>query len=291
MALRLVLYVKEDLLGEAEFVGQLKHSEYAVQYMEEVTADESLLRQQIAEAIEGRAAASECLMLVTTEAQYRAADLLGMATLPYTGAPSPQAPSFDGAWMVAEGLSEIDDDFLNKVYQRYHHLPWTIRHTERCCLRELSMEDMDALFELYAQEGITDYLEPLYDRDKEEAYERSYIDCMYRYYGYGMWLVCDRNTGEIIGRAGLEHREYGEQTELEMGYLITPKRQRMGYATEVCRAIIDYAREYTDFSRINCLIVPENIPSIRFAEKLGFQKWGRTDIAGQVMERYVLQLL
>ena len=49
-----------------------------------------------------------------------------------------------------------------------------------------------------------------------------------------MWIVCDRNTGELIGRAGVEHREE-LGGELELGYAIGVPWQRQGYATEVCR--------------------------------------------------------
>lgn len=75
---------------------------------------------------------------------------------------------------------------------------------------------------------------------------------MYGYYGYGMWLVFDKASGELIGRAGLEHREFPDAVELELGYLIDPDRQGQGLATEVCQAILAFAREELDF--------PESMP-------------------------------
>ena len=45
--------------------------------------------------------------------------------------------------------NELGPGFLEKVYQRYHRIPWTILETERCVVRELSLDDLDALFELY----------------------------------------------------------------------------------------------------------------------------------------------
>ncbi len=53
--------------------------------------------------------------------------------------------------------------------------------------------------------------------EEEREYQQAYIEQMYRFYGYGMWIVCDRNTGELIGRAGVEHREE-LGGELELGY-------------------------------------------------------------------------
>ena len=63
----------------------------------------------------------------------------------------------------------------------------------------------------------------------------------------------DKASGELIGRAGLEHREFPDAVELELGYLIDPDRQGQGLATEVCQAILAFAREELDFPRVNAL--------------------------------------
>lgn len=64
--------------------------------------------------------------------------------------------------MYAEGMEEIDGSFLQHVYERHHHIPWIILKTPRCIVKEFSMEYLDALFELYAGKGMTDYMELLY---------------------------------------------------------------------------------------------------------------------------------
>ena len=43
------------------------------------------------------------------------------------------------------------------------------------------------------------------------------------------------------------------------------------YATEVCRFIIDYARENTDFEELYCRIDEKNTASVRLAKKLDLQ--------------------
>lgn len=226
----------------------------------------------------------DCLMIVGSETVWEITKRLHLASLPLVGV---SGGSFEGAWIVVEGFDEVDYEFLLRCYQRYHHLPWEILRTERCYLRELTMDDMDALFSLYGQPGVTEYMEGLYERREEEAYQRAYIENMYRYYGYGMWLVCKKDTGEVIGRAGLEHREYQGELELEMGYLIAPSEQRKGYATEVCKAIMKYAGEYLDFPTLNCLIEPENMISVHLVETLGFMYEGKMDVDGTEMNRYI----
>ena len=171
--------------------------------------------------------------------------------------------------IVVEGFEEVDYDFLEKIYQRHHGIPWTILETERLTVRELALSDMDALFELYSHEGMTDYMEGLYSYEEEYEYQKAYIENMYRFYGYGMWLVFEKETGKLVGRAGLEHREE-LQGELELGYAIGTPWQGNGYATEVCQGILKYAREDLGFEEICSLVQPENMASVHLLEKLDF---------------------
>ena len=230
----------------------------------------------------------DILLIAATDTTITLGKEYGIATMAYM---NPEIPNqtYSGVDMIVEGFEEVDAFFLEKVYQRYHHIPWTIAETERCVIRELSLDDLDKLFELYADEEITKYTEGLYPYEEERKFQDAYINNMYRFYGYGMWLVFSKETGELIGRAGLEHREYNGETELELGYVVGTKFQRKGYATEVCKKIIDVAKEITDFSRINCLIEAENEASIGLVEKLGFSYLEDMELDGKPMKRYVIK--
>lgn len=191
--------------------------------------------------------------------------------------------------ILAEGCQEIDAEFLIRVYQRKHHLPWKILETDRCILREICLEDLDDLFALYEGEGITDYMEPLYEYEKERAYQEAYIEHMYGFYGFGLWMVLGKESGKLIGRAGIECREE-LGGELELGYVIGKPYQRQGYAAEVCRAILDYAKERLECSKLNCLIEPGNTVSEHLAETLGFTLREELSVNGKQMRRYVCDL-
>lgn len=187
--------------------------------------------------------------------------------------------------IYVEGFEEVDIAFLRHVYERHHHIPWKILETERCVVKEFSMEYLDALFELYAGEGMTEYIEPLYPYEQEKEYQQAYIDNMYRFYGYGMWIVCDKVTGNLIGRAGVEHREELEG-ELELGYAIGTPYQRQGYATEVCKAILKYVKEELEVPSLCCLIEAGNEVSVHFARKLGFDFSEEMQLGEKKMRKY-----
>lgn len=203
---------------------------------------------------------ADCIWIVSNKQQKQIADSLGIASVG-----EPQC----GTRYAVESLAELDIEYLERVRRRYNHIPWDIGETDRCLIRELSLSDLPALYELYDKPGMTDYVEPLYDYETELEYQKAYIENMYGFYEYGMWLVFSKETGKLIGRAGLEHDE--------LGYMIAPELQNLGYATEVCRFIIDYARENTDFEELYCRIDERNTASVRLAKKLGFTNSGHVD--------------
>lgn len=203
---------------------------------------------------------TDYIWIVSSKQQKQIADSLGIASVG-----EPQC----GTRYAVESLAELDIEYLERVRRRYNHIPWDIGETDRCLIRELSLSDLPALYELYAKPGMTDYVEPLYDYETELEYQKAYIENMYGFYEYGMWLVFSKETGKLIGRAGLEHDE--------LGYMIAPELWNQGYATEVCRFIIDYARENTDFEELYCRIDERNEASVRLAKKLGFTNSGHVD--------------
>ncbi len=207
-----------------------------------------------------REAPTNYIWIVSNRQQKQIADSLGIASVG-----EPQC----GTRYAVESLAELDIEYLERVRRRYNHIPWNIGETDRCLIRELSLSDLPALYELYDKPGMTDFVEPLYDYETELEYQKAYIENMYGFYEYGMWLVFSRETGKLIGRAGLEHDE--------LGYMIAPEFQNQGYATEVCRFIIDYARENTDFEELYCRIDERNEASVRLAKKLGFTNSGHMD--------------
>lgn len=176
--------------------------------------------------------------------------------------------SFDGVKYACENLTEIDSDYLEKVYRRYNNIPWDILETERLFLRETTVADVDTFLRIYADPEITRYTENLYPREQEIAYTQDYIHNMYEFYGFGIWTVIEKTSGNIIGRAGLAMREGLEEPEL--GYVIGTIWQHKGYATEALQAILSYAKTEFGFDTIRALVETENKKSRLLLEKLGF---------------------
>ncbi|MBP1585448.1 MAG: GNAT family N-acetyltransferase, partial [Lachnospiraceae bacterium] len=197
-----------------------------------------------------------------------------------------------GVKYVLEGEGEFDpeyfdEDYLEKIYRRLLRIPWDILETDRCVIRETTVSDLDAFYEIYSDPGITRFMEDLMERSEEEKYTENYRDLIYGIYGHGIWTVILRETGEVIGRAGLDER--AGFTTPELGFMIGTKWQRRGLALEVCEGILRWAAE-EGMDNVMSLTEKENTASVSLLEKLGFSAEDTVKIAGAELVRYLKTL-
>lgn len=181
---------------------------------------------------------------------------------------------FSGVPFVLSEISELEPDTYEKVFERLHGLPWTILTTAHCIVREMTTEDLPALYRLYDDPQARRFLEsPAADHAEEKERMETYIQKVYGLYGYGYWAVTEKDTGELIGRVGFEPYRAG-RSEVAFGYLIRADHRRQGLAMEVCSAVLAFARENLDFPGIGARTRQDNLASRALLRKLGFVRAG-----------------
>ncbi len=190
---------------------------------------------------------------------------------------------------IVQSLDAVEEKDLEEAFCRCHGLPLTVIRTERTILREFAMSDLDSLIRLYSEPNMTDYMDGIYPKDQEKEYEKAYIDTGYRFFGYGMWVVIDKETAELIGRAGVENSELCHEAEAELGYAVSEKFRGKGIATEVCTAILEYCFEELSMERIFARVDPENKPSKRVLMKLGFAKLSKKNAGSSKFSEDIYQ--
>src|SRR5439155_14378840 len=62
-------------------------------------------------------------------------------------------------------------------------------------------------------------------------------------HGFGMWLLRDRETGETVGRGGLQYTYTAGLNDVEAGWAIVPARWGQGLATELAHACVEVGFE------------------------------------------------
>ena len=85
--------------------------------------------------------------------------------------------------------------------------------------------------------------------------------------GFGHWAVEVKETGAFIGRVGLWFPE--GWPDYEVGWVIARDAWGHGYATEAARPALQHAFGTLGLRHVISLVVPDNLPSTRVAEKLG----------------------
>ena len=196
--------------------------------------------------------------------------------------------AFRGVPYLGMKLMELEPEYLEKVYRRQAGISWDILETGRCLVRETRAEDAGELYALYAEPSITAHLEKLpKDPNAFKAWLEDYAKHVYAYLGYGIWTVCLKEDGRIIGRAGLTVREGFEAPEL--GFVIGKPWQGQGLAHEVCSAILDYAGEL-GIGRSIAFAAPGNDAARGLLRKLGFHEEGRSTLPEGPCLRYAREL-
>lgn len=197
--------------------------------------------------------------------------------------------SFLQAEYMIEKIEELEYESLELAFLRLTGQPWTILTTNRCNIRESTIEDVESFYEIYKEPSITAYMENLYaDKEEEIAYIQDYIRNVYGFYGYGMWTVAEKGSGAVIGRAGLNWREGYDIPEL--GFVIAVPCQRQGYAYEVCSAILEYGIRVLGFHRFQALVMEGNVKSENLCRKLGFYEVEKVCIDDQLYTRLLYEL-
>ena len=98
--------------------------------------------------------------------------------------------------------------------------------------------------------------------------------------GFGYWAVEEKATGMYVGETGFADYKRILDTPLsnapEIGWVIAPAWHGKGYATEAVQAAVAWGDAHFGPVQTTCLIEPENLASIRVAEKCGYHELQRT---------------
>ncbi len=140
--------------------------------------------------------------------------------------------------------------------------------TERLFLRPMTMNDFDALYAVLSDAEIMRHYPYAFD----EARVRGWIERnreRYRQYGFGLWAVCRKDTGEMIGDCGLTLQNIDGELLPEIGYHIRADQQHKGFAKEAAAAVRDWAFTYTSYPALYSYCKYTNVASYRTAEAIG----------------------
>jgi RimJ/RimL family protein N-acetyltransferase len=160
-------------------------------------------------------------------------------------------------------------------------------HTERLILRAFRAADIDAWAAMEADPEVRRYRgnDP---RTREQVWavmESSLGQWALR--GYGLFALERVSDACFIGFTGVLHP--ADWPEPELSYSLTREAWGYGFATEAAGAARDWAFDQPDLARLASFILPQNVRSIRVAQKLGAIRDGTVTLRGFEAEWWIHQ--
>lgn len=146
--------------------------------------------------------------------------------------------------------------------------------TERLVLREITPDDADAVFALYSDDTVMQYLDidTLTTPAQAADIVQFYID-RYRKQISVRWAISLHDEPHLIGTCGF-HLGDQEHNRVEIGYDLQSAYWGRGIMTEALQAMLHYGFTTIALQRIEAVTAPENVASRRLLGKLGFQQEG-----------------
>jgi RimJ/RimL family protein N-acetyltransferase len=155
--------------------------------------------------------------------------------------------------------------------------------TERLLLRPATIDDLEVWHAIARDAEEAWFGETSATLDESRAKLERHIEHQHRY-GFALWAVELRSTGEVIGITGLTHLKDGP--EIEVGYRFLRSCWGCGYATEAANASLAFGLGELGLERIVAVTMPDNAGSRRVMEKCGLRYVGTMHVYGHEHVKY-----
>jgi RimJ/RimL family protein N-acetyltransferase len=158
--------------------------------------------------------------------------------------------------------------------------------TSRLVLRGSRLDDFDAYAAMWADPKVTRHLGDGAPYSEEQSWASFLRQAgHWEMLGFGSWAVEEKASRRLIGGVGFSERKRERGDALkglpELGWMFASTMSGNGYATEALRAALEWGKVRFGAQRVIAITAPENIASMRVAQKCGFREFRRGLSAGR----------
>ncbi len=166
--------------------------------------------------------------------------------------------------------------------------------TDRLILRPLCDDDLDLAIELFTDPDVVRYVGKLLTVEEvkdlmKDSVKRCADGCI------GIWCVIDRQTSEKIGSGVLLPMPIEEDDtnwdlvegpdipncDIEVGYMLKKSAWGKGFATEICKELLQFAFTQTALIEVVATFNDDNVNSRNVLLKCGLKDMGRWQAYGE----------
>ena len=160
-----------------------------------------------------------------------------------------------------------------------------VLETPRLTIRGHTPADFPAFAAMWADPVVTRFIggAPLGEEDAFAKFLR--VNGHWTVLGFGFWSVVEKATGKRVGEVGFLDVKRAIDPPFhgtpEVGWAFIPSAHGKGYATEAVQAALAWGEKHFGRVKMVCIIDPDNIASMRVAERCGFREKVRTTYKGE----------
>lgn len=145
--------------------------------------------------------------------------------------------------------------------------------TDRLRLRDWQAEDRKDFARMNADPVIMEFL-PRVLSEKDSHHLADKFEKHFEKYGYGLFAVEEKESGEFMGFVGLNNVDFKAPftPAVEIAWRLDYPFWGKGYGSEAARAVLDYAFTELELDKIVAFTVPDNDRSQAIIEKIGLQR-------------------
>ena len=162
--------------------------------------------------------------------------------------------------------------------------------TGRLLIRPRTLADTDACLAMDREPEVTRFVKGPWS---DSIAHRAFIEARTRGpypRGLGYWTVCHRDGAASFVGWVLLIPEDVIGPAIEIGWRLRRDAWRQGFATEAANPLLQYAFVTLKLPELVAEIDPDNIGSLRVAEKLGLRRRGLVQHHGKPAVRHILRL-
>lgn len=166
-------------------------------------------------------------------------------------------------------------------------------------LRELMVEDADAIYEITSQPEVYEFLPDwkttrekrlFYVTEYEIPSNKAFLSSVPNIEGqnYLKLGIIHKETDQFIGFISTGIKDELPEPNREIVYGISRDYRNRGYTTKASKGLVHFLFEKTNLEQLNAIALTNNISSNRVLQKIGFHVVGNIEIENQNYHYYTL---
>lgn len=142
--------------------------------------------------------------------------------------------------------------------------------TERLILKGITPEAYKIIMDNSGNEEVIRFWGLQTDAELQAELRRYKGGMTCYYHSFMRFVLEEKATGNVIGQCGY-HKWYKDHSRAEIGYNMSIEElKNKGYMREAIAPIIEYGFTTMKLNRVEAFIHPENEPSVKLVQRLGF---------------------